>query len=188
MFHIHQAIKREWNVVVLDPNARGKMEGLQLIGQSLDHLEWNGYAPVYILSHSAAGGYLVHYLLAGQHRLELLSRIQGLVFTDSTHSIQWTKDDQPAKDFLESPKVLYIRNCSEHPSDTFANHKNKKAGEHHEGNQWWIRRFGNIRTVWAGTTDHAAMCWAARKVVWDFFDECDKQLQAIQRMNLAHKS
>lgn len=183
MYHIHQAIKRKWNVVVLDPNARGKMEGSRLIRQSLDHLDWSGHAPVYILSHSAAGGYLVHYLLEGEHRLELLPRIQGLVFTDSTHSIQWTKDDRPVYDLLESPKVLYIRNCSENPSDTFANHKNKKAGEHHEGNHWWIRRFGSIQTVWAGTTDHAAMCWVARKVVWEFFDKRNKETNLITRFD-----
>jgi hypothetical protein len=175
MYHIHQAIKREWNVVVLDPNARGKLGGLHLIRESLDHLEWSGQAPIYILSHSAAGGYFVHYLLAGKHRLALLSRIQGLVFTDSTHTIQWAKEDNKVKEFLQSPKVLYIRNCSENPSDTFANHKDKKAGEYHEGNQFWLRRFGSVRTVWAGTTDHAAMCWVARKVVWDFFDERNQQ-------------
>ncbi len=175
IYHIQHAIQRGWRVIILDPNARGKTEGLLLIRCSLDYLVWNSISLVYILSHSAAGGYLVHYLLEGEHRQELLTRIQGLVFTDSTHNIQWTKDDKHVKEFLQSQRVLYIRNCSENPSDTFANHKNKKAGEHHEGNHWWFRRFGCIQTVWAGTTDHAAMCWVARKVIWDFFDERNKQ-------------
>lgn len=175
MYHIQQATQRGWKVIVLDPNARGKTEGLVLIRWSLDHLDWTGISPIYILSHSAAGGYLVHYLLEGDHRQELLARMHGLVFTDSTHTIQWAKNDVQVGDFLQSQKVLYVRNCSENPSDTFACHKHKKAGEHHEGNQWWLRRFGNIRTVWAGTVDHAAMCWVARQVIWDFFDERSKQ-------------
>ena len=179
IYHIHQAIRRAWSVIVLDPNARGETEGLVLIRESLDHLEWNeaflAKRPVYILSHSAAGGYLVRYLLEGAHRHELRSSINGLVFTDSTHNIQWAKDDKTVTKFLESQRVLYIRNCSENPSDTFADHKNKKAGEKHEGNRWWHRRFGQIPTVWAGTTDHSAMCWVARSVVWDFFDKRNEQ-------------
>lgn len=178
-YHIHQAIKRGWSVIVLDPNARGKTEGMTLVRCSLENLEWSqpSFAkhPIYILSHSAAGGYLVHYLLEGENRRKLLSSINGLVFTDSTHNLQWAKDDKPVTEFLESQRALYIRNCSENPSDTFADHKNKKTGEAHEGNRFWYRRFGNIPTVWAGTTDHAAMCWVARKVVWDFFDKRNEQ-------------
>lgn len=179
IYHVDQAVQRGWSVIVLDPNARGKTEGMALVRWSLEHLEWNQPSlakhPIYILSHSAAGGYLVHYLLEGNHREKLLSSINGLVFTDSTHNLQWAKDDKRVSEFLESQRALYIRNCSENPSDTFANHKNKKAGEAHEGNSFWYRRFGKIPTVWAGTTDHAAMCWVARKVVWDFFDKRNEQ-------------
>jgi hypothetical protein len=179
IYHIHQAMKRRWSVIVFDINARGKTEGMSLVRRSLDNLNWNEPSfvkhPIYILSHSAAGGYLVHYLLESDQRQKLLSSINGVAFTDSTHNIQWAKDDKPVAEFLESQRTLYIRNCSENPSDTFADHKNKKAGEAHEGNRFWYRRFGNIPTVWAGTTDHSAMCWVARKVVWDFFDKRNEQ-------------
>jgi hypothetical protein len=167
-FHIQQAQERGWAVILLDPNARGINEGMVLIRCSLDHLDWN-HRQVYVLAHSAAGGYLARYLLQSDQRRELLSSIRACVFTDSTHNIQWTKKDPMLFNFLQSHHVLYIRNCSENPSDTFASHKHKQAGEVHEGNLWWRHRFGNILTVWAGTTDHSAVCWVARNIIWDFY-------------------
>lgn len=172
LYHVQQASKRGWSIVLLDPNASGKTEGSVLIRWSLDCLATVIQdRPLYLLAHSAAGGYLVQYLLQGKFRQELLSSIQRLAFTDSTHNVQWARDDPPVERFLQSQRVLYIRNCSENPSDTFSKHKHKKTGELHEGDKWWQRRFGNIRTVWAGTTSHSAMCWVARHVIWDFFNE-----------------
>jgi hypothetical protein len=170
MFHIQQARTRGLDAILLDPNARGKGEGAVLVRSSLDHLDWSK-KNVYILAHSAAGGYLVRYLLEGDKRQELRSSIRALAFTDSTHNLRWAQEDRSLHIFLQSSLVLCIRNCSENPSDTFANHKHKKAGEVHEGNRWWHHRFGDIPTVWAGTTDHSAMCWVARHVIWDFFDK-----------------
>jgi len=175
LFHLLQAKKRGFDVILLDPNVRGNANIMDTMDRSLTFLfgsYGSEYPPpsIYILAHSAAGGYLTRYLFGGQARQVLLQSIRALVFTDSTHNIQWVQKDTALVQFLQSSNCLYIRNTSENPSDTFANHKDKKPGEQHEGNIWWHRRFGDICTVWAGTTEHSLMCWVAREVAWDFFD------------------
>lgn len=167
LYPVTQAAARGWNVVLLDPNARGAYNGMDVTSKSLDHVALKG--PLYVLAHSAAGGYLVRYMMDNN---SLVNQISGLVFTDSTHNIQWTREDLCLNDFLQSSICLYIRNCAERPTDTFANHRDKKAGEVAEGDVHWCRRFGGIKTVWAGTIDHSFMCYAARHVIWDFFDSC----------------
>jgi hypothetical protein len=182
IFHIIQALQRGFSVMILDPNARGETKGKETIDRSLsfffdDNIDDN-QAPasiydqqLYVLAHSAAGGFLARYLYEGRARQALMQRIRCLVLTDSTHNIQWIKQDPSVYHFLQSSKCLYIRNTSENPSETFANHRNKKAGEAHEANVWWHHRFGDIPTVWAGTPEHSLMCWVARNVIWDFYAE-----------------
>lgn len=176
IFYLAQAKKRGLAVILLDPNVRGAPNGMDTIDRSLTFL-FGSYVSecpppsLLILAHSAAGGYLARYLSNGKARQLLLQSIRSLLFTDSTHNIQWVQNNPILLQFLQSSKCLYIRNTSENPSDTFANHKDKKPGEKHEGNIWWHRRFGEIRTVWAGTTEHSLMCWVAREVAWNFFDE-----------------
>eukprot|EP00980_Cylindrotheca_fusiformis_P017771 scaffold5605_cov128-Cylindrotheca_fusiformis.AAC.12 len=186
IFHVVQAAKRGYSIIILDPNARGETRGKSTIDRSLsyffhDSIKENmitssiSKRPLYVMAHSAAGGFLARYLNEGHAPNAVMQRIFRLVFTDSTHNIQWFKDNPPLLRFLQSSRCLYIRNTSENPSDTFSSHRNKKAGEPHEGNVWWHRRFGNLPTVWAGTPEHSLMCWVARYVIWDFFVELENE-------------
>lgn len=128
----------------------------------------------YVLAHSAAGGYLVRYLLLGPARRALLQSIHAIAFTDSTHRIQWCREDPELFEFLQSPSCLYIRNNTARSS--FGKDDNTAAavgrpGDEAEVDHWWRLRFGNLRIVWAGTREHSRVCWVAREVIWQFFDE-----------------
>lgn len=192
VFHILQAQEEEMSVILLDPNAWGENRGMEVINHSLSHLFGGGEEtaaavaertktgipaipglqskrPLYVLAHSASGGYLTRYLSQGVARETLLPRIRRIVFTDSTHNLQWYKSDPQLWKFLQSDKCLYIRNNS--APRAFGNHHGKRGGERHEGDHWWHHRFGSIPTVWAGTPEHSLMCWTARHVIWKFFTE-----------------
>ena len=193
MFHIIKALERNMAVVCLDSNAQGPKQGLDTVCQSLASPALQPYlhrehCPIYALCHSAAGGNFVLHLLQQcqqqqtQNNIHIrLDQIQALVFTDSTHDLQWLslQNNLHVTNFLQSPTCLYIRNNREHPGDTFGpNHKTKPAGEPFDcrdakhgmdRNQRWVQRFGSIRTVYAGTMDHSLMCWQSRHVIWDFF-------------------
>lgn len=165
LFYIVQAKLRGCNVVLLDPNAWGADFGKDVVEISLNALNFENQ--LFVLAHSAAGGYVVRYVM--EHP-QLLRHIQALAFTDSTHNVQWTKNDDRLYKFLQSQHCLYVRNNSEKSTDTFSSHKHKESGEVCNGDRFWKQRFGDIPTVWAGTTDHSLMCFAARNVIMDFFD------------------
>mmetsp|Transcript_12055 Transcript_12055/g.28861 ORF Transcript_12055/g.28861 Transcript_12055/m.28861 type:complete len:440 (+) Transcript_12055:214-1533(+) len=198
VYHILQAEEQKMSVILLDPNAWGESRGMEVVNHSLTYLFGSGETstdtriptasaglskrPLYILAHSAAGGYLTRYLSQGVARETLLRQINRVVFTDSTHNLQWYKnknnndddDDDRERlwDYLQSSKCLYIRNNS--APRTFGTHHGKQAGEKHEGDHWWHHRFGKIPTVWAGTPEHSLMCWTARHVIWKFFTENER--------------
>jgi hypothetical protein len=121
---------------------------MDTIERSLTHLfgSWKN-TPLYVLAHSAADGYLVRYLLLGQARNTLLENIRALVFTDSTHNLPWARETPKLFRFLQSQDCLYIRKTKVHVSETFGDHKDRKLGHEVEGDIWWRRRFGEIRTV-----------------------------------------
>lgn len=183
VYHILQAYEQEMSVILLDPNAWGENKGMEVVYHSLTYLfggetdAVEGPAitasaglsrrPLYILAHSASGGYLTRYLSQGVAREILLNQIRRIAFTDSTHNLQWYKSDTRLWDYLQSQKCLYIRNNS--APLAFGSHHDKRAGEKHEGDHWWHHRFGSIPTVWAGTPKHSLMCWTARHVIWNFF-------------------
>ena len=218
MHPIVMALERKMEVVILDPNARGNIQGLDTLFRSLDSRVLAPYLqhrPIYILAHSAAGGYLVQYLLqqpataatttttetnsssqepsskpllqpttARNIKLKTplitlkppfyvtLPQIQAMVFTDSTHHLEWLSlQDRPdVTAFLQSPTCLYIRNTQD---DFFAPcARNKQAGDPMiNPSVAWIKRFGTIPTVYAGTPDHSLMCYTARHVIWNFMDQ-----------------
>ena len=180
--HIHEARQRNMAVVCLDSNAQGSTKILESVCQSLDSPALVPYlrdTPLYFLCHSAAGGNLVQYLLRTTTTSRTpsfsLDQIRALVFTDSTHDLQWLslQKNPNMVAFLQSPTCLYIRNNREHVGDTFGpNHKHQAAGDPYNTSrdQHWKKRFGDIRTVYAGTTDHSLMCYQARHVIWEFFD------------------
>lgn len=170
-YYVQRALhEQHWGVVILDPNARGVYRGMECVEQSLSHLFRTGWKqPLHILAHSAAGGYLVRYLLLGDCRATLMDTIASIVFTDSTHNVVWCKDDLPLWHLLQSDSCLYVRNTATKPSDTFARSQDRKLGDTIPYDIWWQRRFGTIRTIWAGTTEHSLIFWTARNIVWDFF-------------------
>ena len=176
--HIHEARHRHMSVVCLDSNAQGPNQILETVCQSLDSPALVPYLQdksLYVLCHSAAGGNLVHYLLRTKTSSFSIHQIRALVFTDSTHDLQWLSLQSNATmvAFLQSPTCLYIRNNREHAGDTFGpNHKHQTAGDPYDNSrdEHWKKRFGDIRTVYAGTADHSLMCYQARSVIWEFLD------------------
>lgn len=199
VLHVHHALERDMAVICLDSNALGSTNGLDTVCRSLSSEALKPYLSsnrsLYILCHSAAGGNLVQHLLKTHHinnkssnvngsdtatfsnkPLFTLKQIKALVFTDSTHDLQWLslKQNPIMCDFLQCDSCLYIRNNREHISNTFGpNHKDQPAGKPfscHISNPQWLKRFGTIHTVYAGTTDHSLMCYQARRVIWAFFD------------------
>eukprot|EP00565_Helicotheca_tamesis_P008572 CAMPEP_0185728682 /NCGR_PEP_ID=MMETSP1171-20130828/4038_1 /TAXON_ID=374046 /ORGANISM="Helicotheca tamensis, Strain CCMP826" /LENGTH=379 /DNA_ID=CAMNT_0028397413 /DNA_START=25 /DNA_END=1161 /DNA_ORIENTATION=- len=65
--------------------------------------------PIYILAHSASGGYLIRHLLTSP---QILPRIKAIAFTDSTHNIQWTKDIPDLHAKIQDASSLYLRSNS----------------------------------------------------------------------------
>eukprot|EP01082_Thalassiosira_pseudonana_P003833 g2713.t1 g2713 contig12:664282-666276(-) len=187
---LREACERGMNCVVIDPNARGDKEGLGTFELSIRSLFENpcgkqdkvvesdsdagvisdiisAEGSIYVLAHSAAGGHLVRYLLAQQDGA-LLSRIKSISFTDSTHSIQWTKKYPHLMTMLQSSKALYVRTPNPIRDDGW---ENARPGDECSKDQFWSHRFGNIKTVWAGTTDHSLAPSAANACIWKHFDE-----------------
>jgi hypothetical protein len=127
---------------------------------------------LYFFCHSAAGGFIVRYLL--DQSVGFLRRIAKLCFSDSTHRLSWA---DPSKHkylhdvLLQDPQyALYIRNNN--LGRDYPLYKTPMPGDEcgETVDHWWIHRYGKLRTVWAGTSDHSLMVFEARKVVWDFFD------------------
>ena len=206
--HVSNAIERGMSVVCLDSNAQGPSLGLETVCRSLSSRALQPYLHnhhLYVLCHSAAGGNFVQHLLRQQPEeqqrqrdniqeeqtngdsisklpMPTIQQIRALVFTDSTHDLQWLslRHNKGMVEFLQSSVCLYIRNNREHVGDTFGPaHRLRAAGEKFDcrdgkhgsdRSQRWMKRFGTISTVYAGTVDHSLMCWTARFVIWDFFD------------------
>ena len=190
---IQMATQRNMKVVILDPNARGDEVGMDTFEISIRTLfeeqsattsanNMNG--SLYILAHSAGGGQLVRYLMSNRTST-LLSRMRCIVFTDSTHNVQWIKKQQQQQvdeqsssssssqtilSLIQSPSVaLYIRSANKMHID---NWKSLKSGNDCTiVDEYWVHRFGTIRTVWAGTTDHSLSNWTSMKVIWDHIDQ-----------------
>ena len=187
---IYEARNRGMNCVVIDPNARGDRVGMDTFEASIRGLfEQQHSVPqfsenddttttrpilpasndgsIYVLAHSAAGGQLVRYLLDQQKDAPLLSRIRGIAFSDSTHSIQWLKQHPHISSLIQSSNALYVRSANKMRDDDW---EKIVAGDECPKDHFWSHRFGEIRTVWAGTTEHSLSNWTAHKPIWDFFD------------------
>ena len=118
---LHDARDRGMNCVLVDPNCRGDEFGMETFSTTINTFfdskcSRDKIVPsyvdgdVFVLAHSAAGGQLVRYLL-GQEDSSLTSRIRSVVFTDSTHSIQWLKKHPDLSSFMQSSEVLYIKSA-----------------------------------------------------------------------------
>lgn len=176
---VNEARKRGMNLVILDPNARGDRFGMQTFEKSMAHLfrRWEE-APtslseikptLYLLSHSQSGAQFVRYLLNKADAY--LAHISAIAFTDSTHNIQWTKRQniKGLEELLESEKSVYFKrtdNIVEFPFKPF-----KTIGGKVDTDQFWEHRFGKIKTMCSGTSEHSLVNWFARNHIWDHFDQ-----------------
>ena len=191
---IRDARQRGVGIIIIDPNARGDRNGMVTYEQSMRVLfghtnraneegeksikeaqeAKNLQGSLYILAHSASGSQLSRYLMTeGRH---ILSRIKAVAFTDSTHSIQWLdkdKENAPISAFFQSPSTLYIRSSNMYRDDDWEKHK---PGDDYDADQFWRHRFGNVKTIWAGTTDHSLTNWTSHSHIWDHFDRCHKNV------------
>ena len=203
---IYEAKNRGMNCVIIDPNARGDIVGMDTfkvsirglfeeqhsaskednkVPTSTNHetraiLPSNIDSPIYILAHSAAGGQLVRYLLDQQKDAPLLSQIRCLAFTDSTHSIQWLKKHPHISSLIQSSNAVYVRSSNKMRDDDW---ETVSAGDVCPKDHFWSHRFGEIRTVWAGTTEHSLTNWTAHKAIWDHVDSVrESESQRHERM------
>jgi len=124
-----------------------------------------------------------------------LPRIPAIAFTDSTHNIQWTKraihgsnnnnnrnkshghrdhnnnhnHNHPLEQLLESEQCVYFKR-SEQDKDCIHNPLSS-IGQPVETDRFWKHRFGEIRTLCAGTSDHSLTNWFVRHHIWEHFDK-----------------
>ena len=114
-------------VILVDPNARGWQVGMDTLERSMNALVCPATSsPIFVLAHSAGGGFLVRYLLTHP---DMLPHMVAIAFTDSTHNVQWTKDDEVLFEFLQSASCLYVRNTATTHSDTFVQSEDRKLGD-----------------------------------------------------------
>lgn len=176
IYQVLEAKKRNWTVVLLDPNARGEHLAMTTVQHSMENLfdfiEQRDPAtrerPLYIQAHSASGSHMVRYLMEkGEF---YLNHIRGIVFTDSTHNIQWcrTKNLPHLHNLLESSTCIYFRSTNTTRDNDWRAHR---AGQLCPSfDEYWERRFGKVQTFWAGTTEHSLSDWNARHFIWCHFD------------------
>jgi hypothetical protein len=182
---IHHARKRKLNVVIIDPNAHGDRVGNVTFEKSMEKLfpAWEEAQQqpndgcrminhdLYIISHSASGSHLVRYLLddSDPKSKRCLSNIRAIAFTDSTHTIQVARQmgNDGLVTLLESDASIYFRCASAHMSENRSLHQ---AGHEAPRDEYWKKRFGNIRTLWAGTKEHSLTNWFALSFIWEHFD------------------
>lgn len=177
---IREARSRNMDVVILDPNARGDVNGMDTVDASLRKLfDGERGDDVYVIAHSMAGAQIVRYLHGdkqvgapanskgeseGVERLALFRSVKAVVFTDGNHNVNWTKNNPKLTAMLEGPACLYIKSHKLHQDEP------KELGALHEECSFWTHRFGKIRTIWAGTHEHALTNFTARNYMWEHFD------------------
>jgi len=192
---VRDAVTRNLNIVIVDPNVHGDALGFVTFQKTMDFLEEHfgildeetkessssssplsrdlSSREMFILSHSASGGHMARYFL-DKCDCAFLRNIRAVAFTDSTHSIQWAKsaDKKYLFDMLQSEQCVYFRCVQERGG--LAGDGNKwylhPAGEVVSTDSFWQHRFGTIRTMWAGTDEHSMTNWFAHTKIWDHFD------------------
>lgn len=183
---IRGAVERNMDLAILDPNVNGTQEAMKSVKKSLERLFLEPETveeDVYILAHSMAGSQLVRFLHGKtshqdpatmkethtpsttniQAGLSFLEQIKAVAFTDSNHNINWTTKNPPVTQLLEGPASLYIKSSKVHEDA-------KVLGELHHDCQFWKHRFGSIKTIWGGTSEHALTNYTGMSYIWDHFD------------------
>jgi len=179
---VQLAKQRNMQTILVDPNAYGERYGMEQLHVVLKYyLTLQLQRPIYLWAHSASGGHLVRYLM---DHIAQVHRIRGIVFTDSTHNIQWVAPSQqdfvplqhrrlsasqalrestlrvpPVKPllyrFLESDRCVYYRSHNVRQQHDRTNDHPYVAGTIIPTDSFWKHRFGMIITKWAGTDEHA---------------------------------
>lgn len=172
---VREAARRNINVTILDPNARGDQLGMDTYEKSLgvlfghwedtNHERHHQKHELYVLAHSMSGAQFVRYLLDRAHYY--LPCIRAVAFTDSTHSIQWAKHNTSLKHLLESSACVYVKSANENRDNDWQRHK---PGDVVKTDSFWTHRFGGVRTLWAGTKEHSLTNWTAHTNIWDHYD------------------
>jgi hypothetical protein len=176
---------RNMDVALLDPNVSGSQEALKSVQKSLERLffeQGTSEEDIYILAHSMAGSQIARFLHDKTHLKAdtkgaptippaaciqagstFLQQIKAVAFTDSNHNINWTKKNPPVTELLEGPSSLYIKSHKVHGDA-------KVLGELHHDCDFWKHRFGSIKTIWGGTSEHALTNYTGISYIWDHFD------------------
>lgn len=171
-FHsVQSATSADYDTIALiDPNAHGEAQGFVTFRKSLAYLrqQHDDDSTIDLLLHSASGGHYARTLLEDDTTTTNNCPFRRVVFTDSTHNIQWMKHRPCLAAALQDPtRVLYVRSSSSTPFPS--------AGTPAPTDTMWRHRFGTIPTVWAGTQHHALTNWSAHTVIWDFFHRNDEE-------------
>ncbi|KAG7365307.1 hypothetical protein IV203_038510 [Nitzschia inconspicua] len=189
---VWEARKRNMMVVMVDPNVHGDRLGMTTFEKSMGRLfrRWESNENVtsspllsqrdlFVLSHSQSGAQLARYLLDKSEHY--IPHIRAVAFTDSTHNIQWAKSKNVAglREFLESDDCIYFKCSKDSNNDPILNPLSS-VGKEVETDDFWKHRFGNIKTLCAGTSEHALTNWFARCHIWEHFD---KRLPNVETVN-----
>jgi hypothetical protein len=186
---VREGRNRKMNVIILDPNVHGDRVGMVTFERSISHLfrRWEKKEEViitattteqsatlkqkqknlYVLSHSQSGAQFVRYLLNKSDRF--LPHIRAIAFTDSTHNIQWTKttNQEGLRNLLESDKCVYFKRSDESTNHILA--PLASIGRVVDTDDFWKHRFGKIKTLCAGTSEHSLTNYFANELIWAHF-------------------
>jgi len=190
---VKEAWKRNMHLILIDPNAHGERFGFTVFKRTwrwfFPPIPDQGYtsmhslrgksvprhflSPIYVLAHSMAGSQLVRSLHEMTSHCEntashFQERIKSIAFTDSTHNLQWVKENIWLCDLVQSPdSSLFFTSLEKHlgSGDIIP------VGKEVETDVFWNHRFGNIETVSAGTLDHQLTNYSAQKEIWKHFDK-----------------
>jgi hypothetical protein len=179
---LRESKKRNMDIIMLDPNVNGTQKAMRAVQKSLERLFLENNAKeeeeedVYILAHSMAGSQLVRFLHDNtflqdtntwdelQAGSTFLNQIKAIAFTDSNHNVNWVKQNPPVTNLLVGEASLYIRSHKVHDSNP------KVLGQLQEDCEFWKHRFGGIKTIWGGTSEHALTNYTGFTYIWDHFD------------------
>ena len=182
------AVKRDMNVVMVDPNVHGDRLGMVTFEKSMAKVFHRWEQPhnpdchpsdrppfsskdLYVLSHSQSGAQLARYLLDKSEHY--VPHIRAVAFTDSTHNVQWTRGNKELHDLLQSPICLYFKvskDSNASPSRQKRLGRLDTAGKEVTTDDFFKHRFGRIKTLCAGTTEHSLTTFFAHKDIWGHFD------------------
>lgn len=179
--HLIEAKRRNMRIVMLDPNARGDRFGMDTFEISMKRIfncTANDLHKIFVLAHSQAGAQLVRYLLNETTDNFQNLHVKAIAFTDSTHNIQWTKTNPSLSGLLSGKTSIYLKSTTTATTATTAynkynpdNMEDNNAGTELDTDNFWKHRFGEVRTLSAGTAIHELVNWTGRKCIWKHFDD-----------------